>query len=228
MVPSPSPIGLTARPAARAVFHRRRRRRLGASTRGRTSLGYRAYLAQGSPPSRRLGCRWHRVRLCRADDCRGWRHRRWRYSCSRSEIGVMALCPADASLTFCSILVPVYILLLEFPVKHAIPLASATVFGGAIANNILNAPKRHPDHPHRPVIDWDLILQLEPMTILGALVGAVLNDLLPDIVLVTMMVLLLTITAQKTLSKASKLYAKASVSARPTSPLLQVPVRQST
>ena len=105
---------------------------------------------------------------------------------------------------------PVYILLLDFPVKHAIPLASATVFGGAIANNILNAPKRHPDHPHRPVSDWDLILQLEPMTILGALVGAVLNDLLPDIVLVTLMVLLLTVTAQKTLSKASKLYAKES------------------
>ena len=70
------------------------------------------------------------------------------------------------------ILVPIYILLLQFPVKHAIPLASITVLGGAIANNILNASKVHPNHSERPLIDWDLILQLEPMTIGGALIGA--------------------------------------------------------
>jgi uncharacterized membrane protein YfcA len=108
------------------------------------------------------------------------------------------------------ILVPTYILLLDFPVKHAIPLASATVLGGAVANNILNARKYHPDHPGRPVIDWDLILQLEPMTILGALVGAILNDFLPEILLVVLMVLLLAVTAQNTLSKAHEMYQKES------------------
>ena len=106
------------------------------------------------------------------------------------------------------ILVPIYILLLEFPVKHAIPLASTTVFGGAIANNILNAKKRHPDHPERPAIDWDLILQLEPMTIAGALIGVDLNKELPELALLVLMLLLLTITAQKTLAKAIKLHQK--------------------
>ena len=51
-------------------------------------------------------------------------------------------------------LVPIYILLLQFPIKHAIPLASITVLGGAIANNILNASKVHPNHTERPLIDW--------------------------------------------------------------------------
>ena len=106
------------------------------------------------------------------------------------------------------ILVPIYILLLEFPVKHAIPLASTTVLGGAIASNIWNARKRHPDHPERPLIDWDLILQLEPLTIAGALIGADLNKELPELVLLILMLLLLTVTAQKTLSKAFKLYRK--------------------
>ena len=106
------------------------------------------------------------------------------------------------------ILVPIYILLLEFPVKHAIPLASTTVFGGAIANNVLNSRKRHPDHPERPAIDWDLILQLEPMTIAGALIGVDLNKELPELVLLVLMLLLLTITAQKTLAKAIKLHRK--------------------
>ena len=54
------------------------------------------------------------------------------------------------------IIVPIYILILDFPVKNAIPLASITVLGGAIANNLLNMRKVHPDHPERPAIDWDL------------------------------------------------------------------------
>ena len=108
------------------------------------------------------------------------------------------------------LLVPIYILVLEFPVKHAIPLASVTVFGGAIANNILNASKKHPDHSHRSCIDWELILQMEPATIAGALVGAEVNDLLPDLVIILMLLALLSFTAYTTLKKANSLYAKES------------------
>jgi uncharacterized membrane protein YfcA len=103
------------------------------------------------------------------------------------------------------ILVPTYILLMDFPAKNAIPLTSITVFGGTLANNLLNARQVHPDHPNRSVIDWELITQLEPMTMLGALIGAVLNNFLPDLVLVVTMVLLLTVTAYKTLEMAYKL-----------------------
>lgn len=109
------------------------------------------------------------------------------------------------------ILVPIYILILEFPVKHAIPLASTTVFGGAIANNILNARKVHPNYPERPAIDWDLILQLEPMTIAGALIGVDLNKELPEVVLLVLMLLLLAVTAQKTLTKAFKMYREETI-----------------
>jgi hypothetical protein len=67
------------------------------------------------------------------------------------------------------ILVPTYILLLDYPVKLAISFASVTVFGGAIANNLLNARKKHPDHSERSVIDWELILQLMPCPFSGLL-----------------------------------------------------------
>lgn len=106
------------------------------------------------------------------------------------------------------ILVPVYILLLDFPVKNAIPLASVTVFGGAVANNLLNAKKIHPDHPHRSVIDWELIIQLEPMAILGALIGVMVNNVLSGLVLVILMVILLTATSYETLTKANQLHRK--------------------
>lgn len=72
------------------------------------------------------------------------------------------------------ILVPLYILVLGFHPKHAIPLSNITIFGGAITNTVLNLSKRHPD-ADRPLVDWDLILVMEPLTIGGALVGSFIN-----------------------------------------------------
>jgi len=42
------------------------------------------------------------------------------------------------------ILVPIYILIMGFTPKHAIPLSNITVLGGALANMLLNVKKRHP------------------------------------------------------------------------------------
>mmetsp|Transcript_10532 Transcript_10532/g.16332 ORF Transcript_10532/g.16332 Transcript_10532/m.16332 type:complete len:578 (+) Transcript_10532:40-1773(+) len=103
------------------------------------------------------------------------------------------------------VLVPIYILIMKFSPKHAIPLSNITVFGGAIANTILNVRKRHP-LADRPLVDWDLILVMEPLTIAGALMGAILNKLLPEALLVISLVALLSFTAYNTLKKAIRMY----------------------
>ena len=103
------------------------------------------------------------------------------------------------------ILVPIYILVMGFSPKHAIPLSNITVFGGACDNTYLNSKKRHP-LADRPLVDWDLILVMEPLTIAGALIGAFLNKLLPEGLLVVMLVLLLSFTAYNTLKMAFKMY----------------------
>jgi uncharacterized membrane protein YfcA len=103
------------------------------------------------------------------------------------------------------ILVPIYILVMRFSPKHAIPLSNVTVLGGALANTILNTRKRHP-LADRPLVDWDLILVMEPLTIAGALIGAFLNKLLPEALLVVMLVVLLSFTAYKSLKQAIKMY----------------------
>eukprot|EP00533_Pseudo-nitzschia_delicatissima_P001096 CAMPEP_0116093764 /NCGR_PEP_ID=MMETSP0327-20121206/8771_1 /TAXON_ID=44447 /ORGANISM="Pseudo-nitzschia delicatissima, Strain B596" /LENGTH=519 /DNA_ID=CAMNT_0003585321 /DNA_START=13 /DNA_END=1575 /DNA_ORIENTATION=+ len=107
------------------------------------------------------------------------------------------------------ILVPIYILVMGFSPKHGIPLSNVTVFGGAIANMVVNTRKRHP-LADRPLIDWDLILVMEPLTIAGALMGAFLNKILPEQFLTFMLVLLLSFTAYNSLKKAVKMYRKES------------------
>lgn len=111
------------------------------------------------------------------------------------------------------ILVPIYILVMGFSPKHAIPLSNITVFGGALANTFLNTQKRHP-LADRPLVDWDLILIMEPLTIAGALMGAFLNKLLPEELLVVLLVALLSFTAYNTLKKAMKMYRVESMALR--------------
>lgn len=36
-------------------------------------------------------------------------------------------------------------------------------------------PQAHPLHRGRPLIDWDLVMVMEPSTILGALAGGYIN-----------------------------------------------------
>ena len=65
------------------------------------------------------------------------------------------------------ILVPLLIMVFGFNPKYAIPLCNSTVFGSSITNVVLNVSKRHPE-ADRPLIDWDLVLLIEPLTIAGA------------------------------------------------------------
>ncbi|CAB1098647.1 unnamed protein product [Ectocarpus sp. CCAP 1310/34] len=116
------------------------------------------------------------------------------------------------------ILVPLYILVLGFDPKHAIPLSNITIFGGAITNTVLNISKRHPA-ADRPLVDWDLILVMEPLTNdLPSLVHAMFKliqrhvpgqkRVLPDWILAIMLIVLLAATANRTLRKGIKSYNK--------------------
>ena len=49
-----------------------------------------------------------------------------------------------------------------------------TIVGGTLTNFAFNVGRRHPLRPG-PLIDWDLILVMEPSTILGALAGGYIN-----------------------------------------------------
>lgn len=107
------------------------------------------------------------------------------------------------------ILVPIFCLVMGFPTKQAIPLSNITILGGALANAFLNWPKRHPQ-ADRPLIDWDLMLIMVPLTLAGTLIGAIFNKLLPDLLLAILLAAALCAIAFKTISTAITLYNKES------------------
>jgi uncharacterized membrane protein YfcA len=101
--------------------------------------------------------------------------------------------------------VPIYILVLGLPIQVAIPIGAVTVLGGALASTSLNWWRRHP-LADRPLIDWDLLLVMEPLTLVGTLLGTLFHRVLSEKLLVVLLVLLLSVTAHTTLSKAMRMY----------------------
>ncbi len=103
------------------------------------------------------------------------------------------------------IVVPIYIIVLGLSPRFAIPLGSVTVLGGSLAGLMLNLRRRHP-LADRPVIDWDLILVMEPLVLVGALIGAIFHRVVSEKILTVLLVFLLSIVAHTTLAKAKRMY----------------------
>lgn len=104
-----------------------------------------------------------------------------------------------------AILLSVYIIVMDFPPKVAIPLSSVTGLGINTYGNLMNSRKRHP-LINRPIIDWDLILVIEPVILLGAIIGTYVNKTLEAKTLIVLLVLLLSVIALNTLKKARRMH----------------------
>jgi len=146
----------------------------------------------------------------------------------RHVVGIILACvglilAAGGGIGGGGILVPVYIMVMGFSPKYGIPLSNITILGGAFANNYFNVFKRHPSKSvNRAMIDYDLVLLMEPPTIAGAVLGTILNKILPEFIITTLLVLVLGATAFKTYNTGMKLYkneeeaaAKAGVAIEP-------------
>jgi hypothetical protein len=103
------------------------------------------------------------------------------------------------------IVVPVYIIVIGMSPRAAIPLGSVTVMGGALAGLLVNLRRRHP-LADRPIIDWDLILVMEPLVLVGALIGSMLHRVVSEKILMVLLVLLLSVVAHTTLTKAKRMH----------------------
>jgi len=114
-----------------------------------------------------------------------------------------AICAAlamSAGIGGGGLFVPLLILVLEKNVSTATSMSQCLIAGAAVAGLIYNLQQRHPERD-RPVIDVSLVLFLAPLQMAGALVGNVLNRMLPKSILIILMVVVLSISDIKTFMK---------------------------
>lgn len=112
------------------------------------------------------------------------------------------------------IFVPLGVILLRFAPKPATGLSQVSIFGATLAGLILNVRARHPK-ADRPVIDLDMALFLAPMQMAGALLGVIVQTLLPTWAVIVAMALILAFTAVKTFQKGCETLKKERAAQRP-------------
>eukprot|EP00730_Choanoeca_flexa_P007675 TRINITY_DN12374_c0_g2_i2.p1 TRINITY_DN12374_c0_g2~~TRINITY_DN12374_c0_g2_i2.p1 ORF type:complete len:151 (+),score=22.28 TRINITY_DN12374_c0_g2_i2:720-1172(+) len=105
-----------------------------------------------------------------------------------------------------AIFVSIYFLILGMDAHGAIPLSKATIFGLSIAAYSVNLWKRHPTAKHRPLIDYDTALMLEPMTLLGGILGVILNVIFPNWLVLLPLCILLAVVSYRTIRKGEATY----------------------
>ncbi|EGG16991.1 hypothetical protein DFA_07972 [Cavenderia fasciculata] len=105
------------------------------------------------------------------------------------------------------IYIPILILVSKFSPKTAIPLSNCLVAGCAMANFIQNFPRRHP-FANKHLIDYSVVLLIEPLTLGGTTFGVYLHTFLPPFVILILLVVTLTATAITTFRKGLSIYKK--------------------
>ena len=95
-------------------------------------------------------------------------------------------------------------------VRAAIPLSHATIAAGSLAAIILALPKKHPLHPSRPLIDFQIVLLMMPSLLLGTMLGVFFHVMSPDWLLLLLLVIALSYSAWSSGKKAVKVWAEES------------------
>lgn len=98
-----------------------------------------------------------------------------------------------------ALFIPGYVVSLR-DVHKAVPLSKVTIFGGCVVSVLINIRRRHPKS-NAPVIAYELAAIMEPFTLLGSIIGVLLNILMTDLQILACLVLTLSFTCYKTLRK---------------------------
>lgn len=105
------------------------------------------------------------------------------------------------------LMTPIFILIWFFSAFDAIPLAQTVIFSASITTIYFRIKERNPK-ADRPLIDWDLLILLQPPMICGALFGVLINFTFPEwLILILLECLLFFVTyttAKKTIYNRKK------------------------
>eukprot|EP00201_Polytomella_parva_P022522 CAMPEP_0175043056 /NCGR_PEP_ID=MMETSP0052_2-20121109/2947_1 /TAXON_ID=51329 ORGANISM="Polytomella parva, Strain SAG 63-3" /NCGR_SAMPLE_ID=MMETSP0052_2 /ASSEMBLY_ACC=CAM_ASM_000194 /LENGTH=582 /DNA_ID=CAMNT_0016306017 /DNA_START=154 /DNA_END=1902 /DNA_ORIENTATION=- len=114
---------------------------------------------------------------------------------------------AGAGIGGGGILLPIFAILGGYGTRAAVALTNVTVFGGSLGNLCCNFGRRHPKHDGS-LIDWDIIVMMEPSTMIGAIVGSYLNAIFPTFLTNVLLALLLTFVNWTLVKRFVKLFRK--------------------
>ena len=89
------------------------------------------------------------------------------------------------------LIVPLSIYFFEFDTANAIALSNFSIFGSTIVRFCLTANEVHPlKHGKGRMIDYNLVILMLPLVILGVTVGVIMNIVFPSLLITCFFVVL--------------------------------------
>jgi len=134
----------------------------------------------------------------------------WREVICTILIVITAMLSAAAGMGGGGVYVPLLLLLLGFSTKEAVPLSQAMIVGGAVVNVLMFSGDRHPKYHHRPRIDYDVIMMMNPGLAAGVTIGVICHLISPQWLIVSTLLITLAITLQKSSIKGIAAWNKES------------------
>lgn len=80
-----------------------------------------------------------------------------------------------------SLFVPLMMIFFEMNAHQAIPLSNALTFANSVVKYITSFNEKHPEIPHRPVVDFNVAIVFNPMMMIGSFVGVIAHIILPGV-----------------------------------------------
>jgi len=81
-----------------------------------------------------------------------------------------------------SLFVPLMMIFFGMNAHEAIPLSNALTFANSVVKYIKSFNEKHPDIPHKPIVDFNVAILFNPCMMLGSFIGVILQVTLPGIV----------------------------------------------
>lgn len=98
--------------------------------------------------------------------------------------------------------VPLYLMLAGLSPQEAVPMSQVTIMGGSVANLINYCPRQHPRIRGRPLIDYHALAMFTPMLLAGTTAGVILNQVLPNWLILGLLTVMLVLMTIRSTSKA--------------------------
>lgn len=96
------------------------------------------------------------------------------------------------------LVMPIVIIFYGFFPPDAVSLSNFSILTAAVLRFVMNFNQKHPERKERTSIDYDTVLCLMPMVLLGSMVGVLLNHILPSIVVIVGLTVILLYMSYKT------------------------------
>lgn len=107
------------------------------------------------------------------------------------------------------ILVPMFILLMNVPMKTSVGLSQSTICGQSSLNMYLLSARKNPDTSwKRPLINYQYLSLLLPLGLIGAHIGGMLGKVCPDFIRLILLFCLLSIVLLRTIKRLKAQYAE--------------------